>query len=184
MPSKLYCIGGKEKNKSVLLLSPSRPKQHFSSPLLSALNAWVLLFEIVQMEHKNFQVLMRTKSVKKSWKITMDIGYDYCLPRSTRSAFLLFSYQTSFPYLKTNCQILSTTGQHFFLSSLFKILLKMMYISNGKKKVLKHFLCLVRSYRTVSIGFSGKIGMLTGKVKFPKRQKDSRVCNKYLLSAW
>jgi len=47
MPSKLYSIGRKEKNKSVLPLSPSRPKQHFSSPLFSALNARVLLLEIV-----------------------------------------------------------------------------------------------------------------------------------------
>lgn len=58
------------------------------------------------------------------------------------------------------------------------------YFSFKKKKSLRHFLCPVRSYRTVSIGFSGNIALLTGKVKYTRRQKDSRVCNKYLLSAW
>lgn len=115
----------------------------------------------------------------------MDIGYDGSLPRSTRSAVLLFSYQTSLPYLQTNCQILPTTGQYFLLPRLYKILLKIMCISNeGKKNYLKHFLRPLRSYRTGSISFSEKIGKLTGKVKSTKRQKDSRVCNKYLLSAW
>lgn len=100
-----------------------------------------------------------------------------CLPQHT---ILSFSQLASFPDLKKSCQILPSTAQHFLLPRLFKMLLR------KQNKHLKHLVSPLRRYRMVTVGFSEKrnTNMLTGTVKSIKRQKDGRVCNKYLLNAW
>lgn len=63
----------------------------------------------------------------------MDIGYNNCLPRSTRSAFLSFSYP-SFPYLKQIVKYILLQVSTFLLPRLSKILFKLCIFQTEKKK--------------------------------------------------
>lgn len=112
----------------------------------------------------------------------MDIGYNNCLPRSTRSAFLSFSYP-SFPYLKQIVKYILLQVSTFLLPRLSKILFKLCIFQTEKKKKIpktkpqktqhtkktkKCFLCLERTYRAVSIGktarFATSICLVTGRI--------------------